>query len=75
MNWRDIMVIYDHWSYMTMAGILEVVFTALRDGIQICYFDISSNGSLAKFGTISANNDAPSRVGSILGHFAFCRLG
>ena len=29
------MVIYDQWSYMTMLGILEVVFTALRGGIQI----------------------------------------
>jgi hypothetical protein len=32
---------------MTMVGAVEVVFTALREGIQICYFDISSNGSLA----------------------------
>ena len=29
------MVIYDHWPYMTMFGILEVVFIALRKGIQI----------------------------------------
>ncbi len=29
------MVIYDHWSYMTMLGILEVVFMILREGIQI----------------------------------------
>jgi hypothetical protein len=29
------MVIYDHWSYMTMPGAPEVMFTALREGIQI----------------------------------------
>jgi hypothetical protein len=29
------MVIFDQWPYMTMLGILEVVFIALRDGIQI----------------------------------------
>jgi hypothetical protein len=29
------MVIYDHWSYMTMFGILEVVFIALREKTQI----------------------------------------
>ena len=29
------MIIYDHWSYMTMFGILEVVFIALRERIQI----------------------------------------
>jgi hypothetical protein len=28
-------VIYDQWSYMTMLGALEVMFTALREGIQI----------------------------------------
>ena len=30
MNTRDSMAIYDHWSYMAMFGVLEVVFTALR---------------------------------------------
>jgi hypothetical protein len=29
------MVIFDHWSNMTMFGILEAMFIALRDGIQI----------------------------------------
>ena len=29
------MVIYDHWSNMTMLGIHEVVFIALGEGIQI----------------------------------------
>ena len=29
------MVIYDQWSYVTMFGTLEVVFTALGEGIQI----------------------------------------
>ena len=29
------MVIYNHWSYMTMLGIPEVVLIAFRDGIQI----------------------------------------
>jgi len=29
------MVIYDQWSYMTRLGTLEVMFTALREGIQI----------------------------------------
>ena len=29
------MVIYDLWSYMTMLGIIEVVFIALDEGIQI----------------------------------------
>ena len=29
------MVIYDHWSNMTMLGILEVVFTALREEAKI----------------------------------------
>ena len=29
------MTIYDQWSYVTMFGILEVVFTALGEGIQI----------------------------------------
>jgi len=35
MNSGNNMVIYDQWPYMTMPGILEVVFTALREGIQI----------------------------------------
>ena len=35
MNWCHNRVIYDHWSNMTMLGILEVVFIALREGIQI----------------------------------------
>ena len=34
MNWCHNRVLYDHWSYMTMLGILEVVFIALREGIQ-----------------------------------------
>ena len=29
------MVIYDHWSYMTMPGTLDVAFIALCEGIQI----------------------------------------
>jgi len=29
------MVIYDHWPYMTMIGILELVFVDLREGLQI----------------------------------------
>jgi len=29
------MVIYDQWSYMTMLGILEVVFIPVSVGIQI----------------------------------------
>ena len=29
------MVIYGQWSYMTMHGILELMFTALREGIRI----------------------------------------
>ena len=29
------MVIYDLWSYMTMLGIIEVVFIAIAEGIQI----------------------------------------
>ena len=29
------MVIYDLWSYVTMFGILEVVFIALREKTQI----------------------------------------
>jgi len=33
-NWYHNMVIYDQWSYMTMPGILEVVFKDLREGIQ-----------------------------------------
>jgi len=32
---RHNMVIYGHWSYMTMLGILVVVFIALREGIEI----------------------------------------
>ena len=28
------MIIYDLWPYMTRFGILEVVFTALHEGIQ-----------------------------------------
>ena len=35
MNECNNMVIYDQWSYMTMIGILEVVFIALREGIRI----------------------------------------
>ena len=35
MNLRHNMVIYDHWSNMTMLGILVVVFIALREGIEI----------------------------------------
>jgi len=35
MNGCHNMVIYDQWPYMTMFGILEVVFIALREGIQI----------------------------------------
>ena len=34
MNGRNNMVIYDQWPYMTMLGILEVMFTALREGIR-----------------------------------------
>lgn len=29
------MVIYDQWSYMTMLGIFEMVFIALREGIKM----------------------------------------
>ena len=29
------MVIYDHWPYMTTLGILEVMFTALREAVKI----------------------------------------
>jgi len=32
---RNNMVIYDHWSYMTILGILEVVFIALREEIKM----------------------------------------
>jgi len=35
MNQCNNMVIYDQRPYMTMFGILEVVFAALREGIQI----------------------------------------
>ncbi len=35
MNGCNNMVTYDQWSYMTMLGALEVMFTALRKGIQI----------------------------------------
>lgn len=35
MNECNNMVIYGQWSYMTMLGTLEVMFTALREGIQI----------------------------------------
>jgi hypothetical protein len=31
---RNNMVICDHWSYMTMLGILEVVFIGLRQEIK-----------------------------------------
>jgi hypothetical protein len=46
-NQGDSMVKYDQWSYLNMVGVVEVVFTALHEGIQICYVDISSMGSLA----------------------------
>ncbi|CAB1061173.1 hypothetical protein D1BOALGB6SA_5946 [Olavius sp. associated proteobacterium Delta 1] len=29
------MVIFDHWSYMTMLGVPEIMSTALPEGIQI----------------------------------------
>ena len=32
---RDNMVICDHWSYMTMPGVLEMVFTALHEDLKI----------------------------------------
>jgi len=35
MNSCNSMVIYDQWSYMTMLGILDMIFIALREGIQI----------------------------------------
>ena len=35
MNQCNYMVIYDQWSYMTKFGLLEVVFRALCEGIQI----------------------------------------
>ena len=35
MNSCHNMVIYDQWPYMTMPGTLEVMFTALREGIRI----------------------------------------
>ena len=35
MNGCNNMVIYGQWSYMTMLGIFEVIFTALREGIRI----------------------------------------
>jgi hypothetical protein len=35
MNSCHNMVIYDQWPYMTMLGILEGVFIALREAIQI----------------------------------------
>ncbi|MGD8264874.1 MAG: hypothetical protein PVJ22_21105 [Desulfobacterales bacterium] len=35
MNASNNMVIYDQWSHMTMLGALEVMFTALREEIQI----------------------------------------
>ena len=34
MGERDFMIIYDQWSYVTMFVALEVVCTALREGIQ-----------------------------------------
>ena len=34
MNECNNMVTYDQWSYMTLLGTLEVMFTALREGIQ-----------------------------------------
>ena len=45
------MVIYDQWSYMTMFGALEVMFTALREGIQIdrlLFWEIARNRRFAK---------------------------
>jgi hypothetical protein len=35
MNECNIMVIYDQWPYMTIIDTLEVMFTALREVIQI----------------------------------------
>ena len=35
MNEYKAMVIYDLWSYMTMLGIIEVVFVAHDEGIRI----------------------------------------
>jgi hypothetical protein len=35
MNQCNNMVIFDQWPYMTMLGALEVMFTALGEGIQI----------------------------------------
>jgi hypothetical protein len=35
MNECNNMVIYGQWSYMTMLGVLEVMFTALREGMRI----------------------------------------
>jgi hypothetical protein len=35
MNSYDNMVTYNQWSYVTMPGILEMVFMALREGMPI----------------------------------------
>jgi len=35
MNECPDVVIYDPWPYMTMLGVLEMMFTAMREGIQI----------------------------------------
>ena len=35
MNQCNSMVIFDQWSYMTMLGTLDLVFIAIREGIQI----------------------------------------
>ena len=35
MNEYANVVIYDPWSYMTMVGFLEMMFTALGEGVQI----------------------------------------
>ncbi|MEE4263331.1 MAG: hypothetical protein V2I56_11615 [Desulfobacteraceae bacterium] len=35
MNEHANVVIYDPWPYITMVGVLEMMFTALGEGIQI----------------------------------------
>ena len=35
MNACNNLAIYDQWSYMTMLGVLDVVFITLGEGIQI----------------------------------------
>ena len=66
MNWRDSMVIYDHWSYMTMLGVLDGVGKAFHrhhryqnpDAEVLRHFQYSPQSRLQQVGILTQHTHA-----------------